>query len=182
MLSQLITFSADKLDGFIITNSLVGLGLVIAIYALMSPVLKELFNKRKAELVKLRKERDEKFKKMSNSKEDTNLTNEYKNIQNEIKRFLKLPLHLDRGYQITTVIFTYTILISSMRLCLDPLKVTETVFNQLGQISFLLLIGGIFIFAFFFLSLLFEIRDYNFTEFQKILEEEEKSEKEKNIK
>ena len=173
----LLQFNADKLEGFLISNSLVGIGLVIAIYAFMSPILKILFEKRKKILGDLIVNRDETLKKIDKDKDNQALTTQLKKLQKKIKSFKRIPIHLDSGYQITTVLFSYSLFFSVIRIItLDTGRVSLPILQILGSMAFLFFCLGVILFVLFFLLLLGDVRENVIEEFQKIIDREEKGE------
>ena len=72
-----MSFSADSIEGFLITGSMVGLSLVLAIYTLTLPRIKDMLQRRARKLKELIKRRDELLQSMQKDKEDTMLTEKY---------------------------------------------------------------------------------------------------------
>ena len=180
VLENLIQFNADSLAGFILTNSFVGLGLVIAIYAFLSPHITDLIGKRQNKLLKLISERNKVWKSMSKNKESIPLTKKYKEIQKRTNSLKRIPFHFDLGYQITAILFFYSLTITLFKL-IFPIMSLEKAF---GYLSFLFFVLGAMIFSMSLIFLIVDIRELTRDKFNKIIEkEEEKEEKiEKEVK
>jgi len=178
---NLIQFNADSLEGFIVTNSLVGLGLVIAIYAFLSPHIKDLIQRRQTKLLELISERDDVWKKMSKNKDSIPLTRKYKEHQNKIKSLKRIPFHFDLGYQLTGILFFYSLTFVLFALVL--LESSEKIYEPAIIVSFLFFMAGAVIFAISLIFLLVEIGEITRGKFKEVVDKEEKEdESEKHLK
>ena len=94
----------------IIQISLVGLGLVIGLYAIVNQSIEELIERRFKKLKGLRDKRDAVFDRLRNDKENEGLILEYNQLQEQIKILSKLPYHYDYGYMLSGIAFIITLI------------------------------------------------------------------------
>ena len=169
----LIVFSADSIEGFLINGSLIGFGLVIAIYTLTIPKMKDILNRRTRKLRDLIKQREEIFEAMREDKRSTTLTAKYQSVQRNIKSLEKLPFHLDIGYYLSATLFAISLLVPLFTITFPTIKYS----GLLLVVSFMYFSTGIIIFLALWFILFIELRNYAMEEFEKVKEESEKKEK-----
>lgn len=167
------SFSANSLDGFLITNSLVGLGLIIAVYSFISPWIDRFLANRQESLKLAIRKRDEIFKELSKDKNNEVISKNYRKYQRIVNGLTKIPFHLGLGYQIPSILFFYSLLMSVVRI-LTPMENVN--YQSFGMVSFTFFIFGALFFAFSLLFLLKEIKDFNLQKFEDIRKKEEKKE------
>ena len=176
---KIVVFSADSLEGFIISSSMVGLGLILAIYTLTLPMLANMLKRRTIKLKQLIEEREKLFDKMKGNKNDTKLTIQYRTLQDNIRITEKLPFHLDLGYIFTGTFFALSLILPLLKIIfpdnvyISSLTDSAVTFFVFGIASFLLVWYLMFI----------EIRTFATEEFQKVKDNaQDKDEEVKELK
>lgn len=164
----------------IVEISLIGLGLVIALYAIIMDTLEDLVKKRISHLRKLRKERDEVFEKLKEDKENEELNKRNEELREEIKTYNKPPFHYDFGYIIAGIFFTLTLIF--------PFYSTFFEYEDLNVFKFFvdyaphLLFIGIIVFVIVWFKTMIDLRNLTLGKFDELQEkDEEKEEKEEKI-
>jgi len=127
--------SAETLVSTIVTASITGAGLLIAIYALITPISSKILEKR-VDLLKKKKEKFDKIKDRIDSESSKDDIDKLKTLATEIKEIKTFPRYLGPLVAIDLVLFTMNVLFGSIWL----LSVVET------QLYFLV---GLFVVAVF---------------------------------
>lgn len=175
---NLIGFTADSLEGFLISSSMVGLGLVIAVYTLNNPMMQDILNRRMKKLELLIIKRDNLIRKISEDRSNQILTKGLGSVQEDIKRTERLPYHLDWGYQISGVTFFLSLLFPILKI-IYPIMLSEPNANDLivrfivgmADMSIIFFVFGVFSFLILWFLLFVEFRSYATEKFEKIKEE-----------
>ena len=159
------SFSGDSLEGFLISGSMVGLTLIIAVYSITMPRMKDVFNRQVRKLKAFVVRQTEIIEKLRRDKDNETLASDLQTIQQDIKRIKKLPFHLDLGYQISGLSFAGALITPLLKLLFPDDKVISlmaegmVIYFIVGIISFLIVWFMVFI----------EFRSYATEEFQKAL-------------
>lgn len=151
---------------------MVGLGLILAIYTLTLPMLKNMLKRRTEKLKQLIENRERLFEKMKNDKSDTKLTREYKLLQEDIRLTEKLPFHLDLGYIFTGTCFAISLLLPLLRIMFE----SSSYLYSLAQGAIIFFVFGVIFFILVWYLMFIEMRTFATEEFQKVKEESEKKE------
>ncbi len=167
-----IVFSGESIEAFLISSSMVGLGLVIAIYSLTAPLMKNMLTRRTNKLKELIDRRDDILEQMNNEKNNTKLTKEYRNIQDNVKLAEKLPFHLDLGYILAGGFFSVSLVLPILTLT-DP---QNQYFSNLSNFATGFFIYGVISFLIVWYLMFIEFRTYALEEFQKIKDEAKEKE------
>lgn len=170
-----MTFNPNSLAVFLINASMVGLGLIIAIYAISSPTISTILSRRRLKLERLIKKRDELFILMEGHKSDEKITSDYSQIQKQIRLIRKVPFHLDFGYSLAASSFALSLLIPLATVLSSSTQ--SNLFDNLGLVYFLV---GVFSMVSLWFATLSDFRTHIKEEFDKISDEsasEEKSNK-----
>ena len=176
-----IAFNPNAPEIFLINGSMVGLGLILYIYSIAMPIIRNLLLRRTDKLKMLIRKRDEILEKMKIDKKNTQLTSENKTTQENIEATEQLPFHLDLGY-----IFSGTFFAGSLILSLLKITNPDSVYiAQLAEFSLLLFVLGITFFLVVWYLMFVEFRTYINEEFQKVKEEaqdKENTPQQRNLK
>lgn len=166
-------FDGNSQEAFLINASMIGLGLLIAIYTISSPRITEILKRRKLKLSMLVKERENIFLAMKNNKSDEKLTNRYKEIQKKIKNCRNVPFHLDLGYNMSASFFAISLII--------PILIFfDFIPKDVVNLSMWYFIFGIIILLWIWFAMFAEYRLYINKEFDKVSEKSEDIEKEES--
>lgn len=160
-----------NIQEFIITASMVGLGLLIAIYSLVFPQIDKIVEKNTKKLNELIKKRDKMFKKLSKERENTTLTEEYKLLQDEIKYLKKVPFHYNWGFFLTAVFFTISLFVTITDMFYPTFwKGLEVLPNN----SPIFLLVGTIIFIIVWFKIMIDLRTLIMTRLELAINKEEK--------
>ena len=90
----------------IITTSLVGLGLLVALYALIFQQIDQIVDKRIKKLKTIITQRDEAYKKIDEDRDNESYQENYNQLRADVKRFRDIQYHYGWGYIISGILFS----------------------------------------------------------------------------
>lgn len=157
----------------ILEVSITGAGLIMAIYALITPVARSMFRER----VELRKKKKEEFDKIKRKISSNSSDKDFKRLEtlaSEIKKIKAFPRYLGIGVSFVFSFFTVTAIVSVFWLLFPEVVAYEITII----LFFFLAIGGFFLVGIYALSDVFLTIKREFDSAKKEFEEIEKLEKE----
>jgi hypothetical protein len=150
--------SSETVVSTFLVASITGAGLVLAIYALITPISQKIFKERENKLNGLLKEFEKEKKKItadSSKKEYDKL----KNLGNEIKQYKFFPRYLGIGVLLTFFLFMLEAILDWFELFEPTTQIAVGAFFIVGLISFLVI--GTFTIAEIFDMMLGEFKEVN---------------------
>lgn len=162
----------------IIEISLVGLGLLLALYTIISNRLDDLQSYRTSQYIKLKKKEEYTFKKLNNNKRDCDLRDELNEVSYRIDNITSgLSYHYNMGYIVSGSLFMASIilsLVSTSSILLPYLP--EYYLRIIQDYAVLSLFGGIVNFFYIWFKTMLDMRTL-FVEKMEVAIESEKEEK-----
>lgn len=169
------TLSIDR----IIDISLVGLGLVIALFAIIQSSLDELVTRRGNVLEKAISFRDDLYTRLGKNQKDEKVADDYDDARNKVNILAKLPYHFNFGYIISGLFFTICITPSYLYLYLQS---SNSIIITLTNLSPLFLLFGLINFIYVWFRTIIDLRNLTLEKFDKLQEKEENKDKDRLLK
>lgn len=163
----------------IIEISLIGLGLLIGLYAIIMDRLEDLLKTKIKEINSLKNKRDAIFDKLNKNREDNKLREEYIGLEREIEQLSKSPYHYNFGYIISGIFFIITLIFPyySLYIGYDKLNYSKIFVDKAPFFIFCGLINFIYIWV----KTMIDFRNLTLKRFDEIQEEESKRRQTKTI-
>lgn len=154
--------------------SLVALGLVIALYAIIIQSLSEIAEKRLKEFKKAKTKTDAHFEKLSQDKDNQTLIAEYNELVRQKKMLSNPPYHYDWGYVVSGILFSISLVTTYVAHFWGV--------DSLGNFDFFvinapfILLCGILNFIYVWIRTMIDLRNLTFVKFD-CIEEKDKTKK-----
>jgi uncharacterized membrane protein len=158
--------------------SFIGIGLIIAVYALIQPSLTELIKKREDKLKKETQILEELIKKLEGDKKNEDLLEKIRKSQGKVNRLGRSPYHYDLGYISSGVLFSVVLIINFLAYNLEYNP--EGLFNLDSFIiysPYLLFIGILNFLAVWILTMI-DFRNLTLAKYEEVQEKSKEKEDE----
>lgn len=154
---------------FLIASSLLGLGLLIAIYTLVSPEFDKIFDKKARDLKRKIEEEGKIYERLGRNIDNMELTANLLQIQQEIKDLKKIPFYHNWGFFISSIFFTISLLISIYNISNLPFLGNSPAVEIIVFNSHLFFIGGAIVFLYVWFAIIIELRTLMREKFDKAI-------------